>query len=954
MALTSQLATEASVHRVLSRRTSQNSSSTLVIPEMQAVDFCRGEPRLVELEQQLYSLANGTGNLQSTKDNCLSLLLHCDNTSEVFKVFCSCSWMDRFADPVISGFFYQLSNIQQDGNTAHLLLAELEKSCEQLLKILTHLEVPNMLQLNVVCLLCNLSRLSNLPKSHLDAVKSYMEEIARALWPYSRPSAPDLWSSEAFCDAQCDVLKACGKSLKEKCPVNTERTLHKINGKLISGDISQYARFRLLEIQELCFSGWEVSKPTLSYYKAVYQKLKNQSGKNVAVITDCTTRNGYNRINSFQESSVQTIGKAAAVLRISEDELRQSCENLHEPIVCRDVVAEERILMVDHRSGPSVHRIELSAEPVASSNRINKDFKNKDLKNEDCIQPEMKTREEASANSQRSIKGMIETKTQPCVEGVEECTLINVSQELNDTIEKRASSPCSSDNSDEVFPSKLVPGRGRPAMFRGDFTKPRRPFKSDSSSSSVYSESHEPRTALLSDSSVIHVSVESSINTFQPLKVETSLDINHTDGDFKMKANSIEAISGLADADATKAVAEVGGMNSTCSSDKDLGVSCTDNWRRTPTSALGECTSHTNNTTSESVENWRERKSYSFSGSQKNRSQNENWRENKSLSLDETVQNVKSALTSYGQAKRFSLGDVKMERQDSEETGKGSPRGGFGLPKQASQELEGALSDEQHQAPKCEKVEVQLSEDESQDLRWWRLAEIQNDTGCKLVHDKENFTIVIEGDPLQCKAAKTRVYSVVAALQEEFGALVPLSSEILEHLQTEGRNMLADRLALCTAANVKMINDAQLFISGHRNCVHNAKQHLAKIKVMLKYSDDPDVASISQQDFGEEDLERVNRLFAALEERPRRFSQTDNSNDKQETPSEGSLSREFLISCASNPLAQNRPSDLSLERNEDWVTAIVLDNVKRGERDLFTQKKGFGFHSERHPSVEAS
>ena len=55
-------------------------------------------------------------------------------------------------------------------------------------------------------------------------------------------------------------------------------------------------------------------------------------------------------------------------------------------------------------------------------------------------------------------------------------------------------------------------------------------------------------------------------------------------------------------------------------------------------------------------------------------------------------------------------------------------------------------------------------------------------------------------------------------------------------------------------------------------------------------------------------------------------------NDKQGIPSERSLSREFLISCASNPLAHKRPSDLSLERDKDWVTAIVLVNVS----DLFS------------------
>ena len=36
------------------------------------------------------------------------------------------------------------------------------------------------------------------------------------------------------------------------------------------------------------------------------------------------------------------------------------------------------------------------------------------------------------------------------------------------------------------------------------------------------------------------------------------------------------------------------------------------------------------------------------------------------------------------------------------------------------------------------------------------------------------------------------------------------------------------------------------------------------------------MTSRSQQECGEEDIERGNRLFAALDERPRRFSQTGN------------------------------------------------------------------------------
>lgn len=273
MALASQSQTAPGLHRGLLRRSSQNSSSPPVILQVQAVDFCRSEPRLVKLEQQLYSLACGDVSSREVTETCLSLLLDCDKTKEVFNVFCSCSWMDRFQDPILSKLFYELVNIQQDSNADILLLAELEMACEELLKVLTHLGAPNTLQLNVVCLLYSLSRLTSLPPSHLEAVQSYLEEIARALWPYSLPSAPNLWGSEAFSDAQCDLLKACGKFLEEKCPVNTERMFQKINSKLISGDISQYARFRLLEIQELRSSGWKLSGTALNYYKAAYQKV---------------------------------------------------------------------------------------------------------------------------------------------------------------------------------------------------------------------------------------------------------------------------------------------------------------------------------------------------------------------------------------------------------------------------------------------------------------------------------------------------------------------------------------------------------------------------------------------------------------------------------------------------------------------------------------------------------
>lgn len=46
-----------------------------------------------------------------------------------------------------------------------------------------------------------------------------------------------------------------------------------INGQLVSGDISKYSRFRLLEIRELRSSGWKVSGATINYYKESYLKV---------------------------------------------------------------------------------------------------------------------------------------------------------------------------------------------------------------------------------------------------------------------------------------------------------------------------------------------------------------------------------------------------------------------------------------------------------------------------------------------------------------------------------------------------------------------------------------------------------------------------------------------------------------------------------------------------------
>ena len=279
MALGSQTRVGINTQTCLLRRLSRNSTPTPSNSKIPSEDFCRSQAGLVHLERQLYSLVNGIAATEDVLQTCLSLLSSRDSTRGLFKVICCCSWVDRYNIPVIARLFYKLVHYHQDSSISSssscLLLTELETACEELLKVLTHLGTPTTLQLDVVCLLYNLSRLDDLPSLHREAVESYLEEIARALWPYSMPSAPNLWGSELFCDAQCDLLKACGKRLEAKCPVNTARTFDIINTKLIAGDIPQYSRFRLLEVKELRSSGWELSEEAMNYYKSGNSKVTN-------------------------------------------------------------------------------------------------------------------------------------------------------------------------------------------------------------------------------------------------------------------------------------------------------------------------------------------------------------------------------------------------------------------------------------------------------------------------------------------------------------------------------------------------------------------------------------------------------------------------------------------------------------------------------------------------------
>lgn len=415
--------------------------------------------------------------------------------------------------------------------------------------------------------------------------------------------------------------------------------------------------------------------------------MKNQSENNAAIINKSTSKSS-DKVSSLHERTDQAIGKPMTVLRISEDQLRKSCDNVQEGVICCDTVAGERNLMVDQRSVASLHHIELTARPITSFSRIKEGLKNYYSQMEHFGQLDTETiisskqqREKASFTNQSSIEDMLETKTQACSEG-EKASPVTVSLDSSAGIKEPAPSLCCTNDADEVFSSKLDAEKVKPAMHRGDFTKPRRPFKRNSSSSSA-DESQMPETPLLSDSSVTNYTWESTTVTHPSTELVTLSDINNAASHLEVAALSAEVMTGSSDKDTSKAVVEENNRSkgstesweeiqtsSVVKFENNQDVdSISESWRERPTIDIAQTKSYSCSSASSS-DNWRERKNYSSSDFQKNRSQiNVNWRERKSLSLDETEKNKTSTHASYGQPKRYSYGDIKLERQDSNEKG---------------------------------------------------------------------------------------------------------------------------------------------------------------------------------------------------------------------------------------------------------------------------------------------
>ena len=283
---------------------------------------------------------------------------------------------------------------------------------------------------------------------------------------------------------------------------------------------------------------------------------------------------------------------------------------------------------------------------------------------------------------------------------------------------ERVSSPCSSDGSDDVFTSTVTRDKIIPASHRGDFKKARRPFKSDSSlpsttksqlenyldstksnfkveptvcSQTIELVTSDAKDQLKSDSCSFQVADGvSDNNSNSPIVAEvhhgtnacrTSIEWEVGEGS-KVNANeeSTESVSlhktaDKGDPSTHHTTQEWRALKASIIGDETLegakGVSLhneADSWRERPSENKTQ-PQNTTNVNDRSKENWRDscRKVSSLADFWGSGSGNENWRFNKSVSVDETIKD--STPSSSEHSKRYSTGDIKYERQDSDEKG---------------------------------------------------------------------------------------------------------------------------------------------------------------------------------------------------------------------------------------------------------------------------------------------
>lgn len=378
------------------------------------------------------------------------------------------------------------------------------------------------------------------------------------------------------------------------------------------------------------------------------------------------------------ESRSKTNGKSVTVLRISESELRKSCDDLQEPLGARDTgtTTEENDIMVDNRSLSSAHRIDLPLQPsmslrcakafmklVSSASSVQDDMEEgTEMREKDSVFPSVL----GSAYSVTSSNEEVSSRSTQA--GLEQATKACVTQTLPQGISERVSSPCNSDSSEEVFTSTIAWEKVTPAMHRGDCKKLRRPFKSDSSVSSV-TESASVRAAL-SDSNLSNGADESTVVSSPSLELETPINARGTSNEphTVSRTSSTEDTYECGDGkDSSNCPLENWRERKSSSSHENLCAgarSPSQNWRRSLSDPQSD-------DATASRENWREQMVNNSSPDfWSNGSQNKNWREGKPLSAeDEKTHSLNCNPPSGGQPKRNSFGGIQFERQDSNDKG---------------------------------------------------------------------------------------------------------------------------------------------------------------------------------------------------------------------------------------------------------------------------------------------
>ena len=442
-----------------------------------------------------------------------------------------------------------------------------------------------------------------------------------------------------------------------------------------------------------------------------------------------SSKNELKTTSAIGESKNHTNIKPVTVLRISESELRKSCKDMQEELATQEVIAKDKT-GVDDNSWSVVDCTELLAKLTISNSEMgDKDSSavtngpsnvsyskgNPFLYRTDIAKAHLPGNSDEDEDEDGAGVGLGNGK-----EEIKHLQTQHSSQDFTEDNQERASSPSNSDGSDEVFTNTSKPASTEidaghknqvlAALHRGEFKKPRRPFKSDSSvisrtesieASTTLSDTKEGRcnnkSTLARSQSEVATSFEHK-NISCGLATETDpvaiVVLNDADKDSKIVSNESKVgdeqdhstgnvtenwreilpatDNSLGNQDADRSERKDWNESklsfSTADSDsqehKNGQSSGTQNWRERPPVDLKE--SESNNA---SNENWRERTSDHLGDLWRKGSHLQNWRDRKSISMDESRKDAACNPSFGGSSKRYSTGDIPLERQDSNEKG---------------------------------------------------------------------------------------------------------------------------------------------------------------------------------------------------------------------------------------------------------------------------------------------